>query len=129
MIDSFNKYAKQNNLDITVSLDLYTNENSTSLVTDYESMLDSLIQSDSYDLYFYDNIYSTKFGPHLLNIKEWISQEHLNLYSEGIASQSCVYNDKWVGLVSICIYNLLNLFYLLLLLFILYYTKWNIWIH
>ncbi|KAG4107448.1 hypothetical protein H8356DRAFT_974815 [Neocallimastix lanati (nom. inval.)] len=98
MIDSFNKYAKQNNLDITVSLDLYTNENSTSLVTDYESMLDSLIQSDSYDLYFYDNIYSTKFGPHLLNIKEWISQEHLNLYSEGIASQSCVYNDKWVGL-------------------------------
>ncbi|KAL6625024.1 hypothetical protein U3516DRAFT_823967 [Neocallimastix sp. 'constans'] len=98
MIDSFNKYSKQNNLDITLSLDLYTSDNSTSVVTDYESMLDSLFQSDSYDLFFYDNIYSVKFSPHLLNLKEWIPEEHINMYAQGIASQSCVHNNRWVGL-------------------------------
>jgi len=99
MIDSFNKYSKQNNLDITLSLDLYSSDNSTTVVTDYESMLDSLFQSDSYDLFFYDNIYSVKFSPHLLNLKEWIPEEHINMYAQGIASQSCVHNNRWVGLV------------------------------
>eukprot|EP00833_Pecoramyces_ruminatium_P004364 jgi/Orpsp1_1/1178396/evm.model.c7180000065111.1 len=98
MIDLFNTYAKENNLDITLNLDLFTSENSTSLVTDYEAMLTALIESDKYDLYFYDNIYTTKFGENLLNLKEWVSEEHLNLYASGVASQSCVYKNKWVGL-------------------------------
>lgn len=98
MLDLFNQYSVDNKLDITVKLDLYTAENSTSLVTDYESMLDSIVKSDKYDIYFYDNIYSAKFGKYLLNLKEWLSEEHLNLYTQGVASQSCVYKDKLVGL-------------------------------
>ncbi|ORX80086.1 periplasmic binding protein-like II [Anaeromyces robustus] len=100
LIDRFNKFSQENNLNINLTLDLYTETNSTAIVTDYEAMLDSLISSphNTYDLYFYDNIYSIKFAPYLINLKEWLPKEHIDMYAPGIGSQSCVSKDKWVGL-------------------------------
>ncbi|KAL6608384.1 periplasmic binding protein-like II [Neocallimastix sp. 'constans'] len=52
-----------------------------------------------YDIIFYDNVYTTRFGQHLANLKGLIPDEHIDLYKPGIASRSCVYGkDKWVGL-------------------------------
>jgi len=62
-------------------------------------MLESLFQkkSNKYDIYFYDNIYTTRFEPHLLNLKKVIPEELIDLYKPGIASKTCVIKNKWVG--------------------------------
>jgi len=107
LINQFNEYSKENYLDINIHLNLFSELNATTEVTDYEEMLDALFlkKNTKYDIIFFDNIYTTRFGPHLLNLNGSISDEILNLYKPGIASQSCIYGeDKWVGLVNISIY-------------------------
>ena len=109
IINKFNKYSQENNLDITLKLTLFTSDNSTVSFEDYESSLEYLFQmrSQKYDLIFYDSVLSIKYSNYLLNLKEWIPEKHFDEYVNGIASQSCVYNGKWVGLV-IYIYILIN---------------------
>ncbi|ORX64250.1 periplasmic binding protein-like II [Anaeromyces robustus] len=95
----FNEYAKKKELDITVTVNLLSKENSTVEVTDYESTLDSLLpkKSEKYDIIFYDNIFTSKYGQHFVNLKEVVSDEYFKLYEKGIAPQSCVYDNKWVA--------------------------------
>jgi len=106
LIKQFNKFSKQNKLNINVHLNLFSDANSTTLVSDYESLLEASFKMNKkfeYDIIFYDNVYTTRFGQHLANLKGLIPDEHIDLYKPGIASRSCVYGkDKWVGLV---IYN------------------------
>jgi len=99
LINDFNEYSKNNGLNIYLDLTLFSKLNSTGGVEDYEAMLDSMFSKrpDKYDLIFYDHIYTTRFGPHLLNLKEILPQDHIDMYMEGIASQTCVYKDKIVG--------------------------------
>ncbi|ORX80087.1 hypothetical protein BCR32DRAFT_26408 [Anaeromyces robustus] len=101
LITQFNDYAKENGYNINLHLNLFSELNSTALVTDYESMIDSVFRrkSSKYDLVFFDNIYTARFGPHLLNILDKLPKEHIDLYRNGIASRSCVHNGEWVGLV------------------------------
>jgi len=110
MINEFNEYSKKNGLNITVELTLFSKLNSTLEVLDYEAHLNTLFsrKSNKYDLIFFDHIYTTVFGPHLLNLKEIISQDHIDMYMEGIASQTCVYKDELVGFV---IYNFYYYYY------------------
>ncbi|ORX77361.1 periplasmic binding protein-like II [Anaeromyces robustus] len=100
MVDEFNVYAKENNLNITLNLVLFSKANATSDVKDYETMLESLFfkKSKKYDLIFYDNVYSIRFGPYLLNLNDYIPKDHINMYTEGIASKSCVYKNSLVAL-------------------------------
>jgi len=106
LIKQFNKFSKQNKLNINVHLNLFSEANSTTLVSDYESLLEASFKMNKkfeYDIIFYDNVYTTRFGQHLANLKGLIPDELIDLYKPGIASRSCVYGkDKWVGLV---IYN------------------------
>ncbi|OUM58458.1 hypothetical protein PIROE2DRAFT_16247 [Piromyces sp. E2] len=99
MINDFNKYSEKNNLNIKIHLNLFSELNSTALVKDYETMLDSLFsrKSEKYDLIFYDNIYSLRFGLHLIDLYEIMPQEHIDMYMEGIAKETCIYEDKLVG--------------------------------
>lgn len=66
-------------------------------------MIDYLLTKGSgkYELIFYDNIYSLRFGEHFLNLRDYLTEEYINMYDERITSQTCVYNDKLVGLVNI----------------------------
>lgn len=108
MIEKFNQYAKENSLDIEVSVVLNSNNNSSMNVDDYGSSIEHLLKKHSkkYDIYFYDNMYSPRYSPYFINLKDYLSRDHLSMYSSGIASQSCVFNGKWVGLVSyIFIFN------------------------
>ncbi|ORY41493.1 periplasmic binding protein-like II [Neocallimastix californiae] len=63
-------------------------------------MLESLFEhrSNKYELIFFDNIHSIKFSPFLLNLKNYIPKEHFEPYESGIATTSCVRDNKWVGL-------------------------------
>jgi len=45
-------------------------------------------------------MYSTRYSPYFVDLRKWLPQNHIDLYSSGLASQTCKYNDKWVGLVT-----------------------------
>jgi hypothetical protein len=96
----FNKYAEEKNLDIELSILLYTEKNSTLYVNDYGSTIEYLLRrgSTKYDIYFYDNMYSQRYSQYLINLEDYLSKDHIALYSSGIASETCRYNKKWVGL-------------------------------
>jgi len=67
-------------------------------VNNYQSMIENLLykKSKKYDLIVFDNIYSKKFESYFLDLKDLLPQEHLDLYSEGIAAQTCIFKKKWV---------------------------------
>ncbi|OUM60151.1 hypothetical protein PIROE2DRAFT_14142 [Piromyces sp. E2] len=98
--NEFNHHSEKNNLKIKFEINSLSSDNSTISTTDYESSIETLLErkTPKYDLYFYDNIYTTKFGPYLLNLNDEIQKEIIDLYKPGIASQICVYNNEWVGL-------------------------------
>lgn len=89
-----------------MKLNLFTKENSTVLVTDFEGMLESLFRkrSSKYDLYFYDNIFTPKFGKYLLPLDNYVPSEIFDLYKQGVANQTCRYKDQWIALVTIKIF-------------------------
>ncbi len=117
MVYDFNAYSKENGLNIIIDLNLFSTSNSTGEVLDYEATLDYHLSrgSDKYDLVFFDNIFTSRFGPYLLDLNGIVEQEHLDKYMEGVASQTCVYKNKIVGLV------ITLLFIIYYLLFIIYY--------
>eukprot|EP00833_Pecoramyces_ruminatium_P013802 jgi/Orpsp1_1/1187834/evm.model.d7180000060488.1 len=100
LVSEFNKYSKENNLNITLNINLLTLNNATFSVGGYGTTVESLLQkkSDKYDLYFYDNLYAKRLSPHLLNLKNYLPEDHIKMYTPGIASQTSVFNGKWVGL-------------------------------
>ncbi|ORX79009.1 periplasmic binding protein-like II [Anaeromyces robustus] len=100
IIDEFNKYAEENNIDIKVELNLLTNSNSTFSTVDFGSLIESLLKKNNskYDIFFYDNLYLSRFGPHLLDLNIHLSKEHLDLYNPNVLKQSCEYKNKIVGL-------------------------------
>ncbi|ORY31687.1 hypothetical protein LY90DRAFT_76374 [Neocallimastix californiae] len=67
-------------------------------------MIESLLKKSSkYDLYFYDNAYTQTYGPYLLDLKQYLPKEHIDIYNSELLSQSCEYENKLVGLVNISI--------------------------
>ena len=96
-------------MDIYINLNVFSSNNSTSLIGDFGTTLESLFKkkSDKYDIIFFDNVYPIRFGPYLLDFKKVFPEEHIALYSSGVASKTCIYEDKWVGFVNI----LISIFY------------------
>ena len=101
--NKFNEYTRNNNIDINLHIELYTPNNSTSYASDYGSTLEALLNKGStkYDLIFYDTMYSPRYSNLLEDLRYWLPEEHISMYSSGIASQSCTYKGKWVGLVKL----------------------------
>ncbi|ORY61097.1 periplasmic binding protein-like II [Neocallimastix californiae] len=98
LINKFNEYSIENNLNITLSLNLISKENST--LTDYELAIESLLlkKSKKYDLLYFDNTYTTTLGRYFLNLEDYIPIEHINNYKDGIALQTCYYDNHLIGL-------------------------------
>ena len=99
----FNEYSKKNNLNIKLNLNLITAANSTVLINDYGSTIESILSRklDKYDVYFYDNIYTKRFGKHFIDLKKKLPKEHMDEYASGIGSKICISDGKWVSLVCI----------------------------
>ncbi|OUM61936.1 hypothetical protein PIROE2DRAFT_11901 [Piromyces sp. E2] len=104
--EKFNKYSEDNNLNIELNLNLLTLSNSTSNINDYGSFLESYFrknenenpESQIYDIVFYDAIYSNRYGPYLLNLREALPHDHIDLYNQKILNESCSYKNSIVGL-------------------------------
>jgi len=103
LINDFNNYALSNNLNVTISLNLFTPANSTKNTGDFCSVIDQYLQkkSNKYDIYFYDNIYTSRFEPHFLDLNELLPKNHTELFTEAQTSESYSYKNKLIGLVNI----------------------------
>jgi len=100
LLYSFNKYAEDNNLNVTLTFTSLTNHNTTSYVNNYGLVIDSLLQkkTNKYDLFFYYSAHSKKYGPYLENLDELLPREHIQMFDPEILSTSCIYDNKTVGL-------------------------------
>ncbi|ORX50396.1 periplasmic binding protein-like II [Piromyces finnis] len=100
MVNEFNKYSKENNLDITLNLTLFSDENTTYAINDFGSTIEYLLKKKSrkYDLYIYDVIYTRKYANYLIDLKEYLPPEHINLYNSKDSQKVSVYNNRLVGL-------------------------------
>ncbi|ORX80267.1 periplasmic binding protein-like II [Anaeromyces robustus] len=100
MAKRFNEYAKEHNMDIEVEVELFLRSNSSLFVDDYGSQIEHLLKkrSTKYDLFFYDVIYTPRYSPYFVDLRDYLPEEHIANYSLGISSESCTHNGKWVGL-------------------------------
>ena len=102
LVDGFNEYSIQNNLNIHLDLTILTPENSQSDFENYGTTIDSLLlkKSTKYDLYFYYAAYSKKYGEHFLNLREYLTEEFLNRFDKKLLDDMCSINNKvLIGLV------------------------------
>ncbi|ORX81116.1 periplasmic binding protein-like II [Anaeromyces robustus] len=100
MIDSFNEYSLKNNLNITVDLITFTSSNSTFETSDYGSYIENILNKklSKYDIIFYDNLYTNKYGYSLVDLYKYLEPNHINIYNKNILSQSCSCENKLVGM-------------------------------
>ncbi|ORX82973.1 periplasmic binding protein-like II [Anaeromyces robustus] len=100
LIKKFNEYSKNNNLNITLNLNLFSPSNSTIEANDFGTTVEALLsrKTNKYDIYFYDNVYTKKYGKHFINLEEKIPKDHMELFSSDLNYQLCTSDNRWVGL-------------------------------
>eukprot|EP00833_Pecoramyces_ruminatium_P009874 jgi/Orpsp1_1/1183906/evm.model.c7180000087172.2 len=100
IINDFNEYALKNELNIIIDLNLVDDSNFSLTVENYEEMLMAIFEKKNtkYDIIFYDNIYTLKFGAHLIELDDILPKDHIDMYLDGIAKQTCIFNEKIVAL-------------------------------
>ncbi|OUM70612.1 hypothetical protein PIROE2DRAFT_1138 [Piromyces sp. E2] len=103
IINAFNVYSKNNNFDINFHITILSPKNSTSERSHFEDMIESLLlkQSTKYDIYFYYGLYNKNLGVHFVDLNNYLSKEHIELYDSNILSKLCYNNNRLVGLVMI----------------------------
>ncbi|ORX80889.1 hypothetical protein BCR32DRAFT_280131 [Anaeromyces robustus] len=109
LTNKFNDYAKENNLDIDLKMVLFTDQNTTAQKDNFFSSMDTLLnkKSQKYDLVVYDPLYIVEYEKHLLDLKEWLPQEHIQLYNSGNAPKISIHNNKWIGIPVFIKYKIL----------------------
>ncbi|OUM61593.1 hypothetical protein PIROE2DRAFT_12374 [Piromyces sp. E2] len=95
------RYSKENGLGIELEFNLFTPQNTThNFVNEYDNTIDFLLSKNSkkYDIYFYDVQYSRKYSDYFIDLKNYLKQDHIDMFENDVAQQICKYNGKWVGL-------------------------------
>jgi len=79
LANAFNEYAKNNNLDVELNMEVLTPENSTSQIIDYSTMMDENLsrKKKKYDIYFYYGSYSYRYSKHLVDLRDYIDENVL----------------------------------------------------
>jgi len=96
----FNEFSRNNNLDIKVNVELLEFEKPTDSYENLKSIIVSLFQKKkkTYDIYYYDSNYSFIFGPYLLNLKDHLEKEYIEMYDPKILKETGTYKDAVIGL-------------------------------
>ena len=101
----FNRYSKNNDLNITLNIEIMKFESPGDSYDNFRLLVESLlkksrIHNDNFDIYFYDLRYSDIYGPYLLDLKKYLPEEYLQLYNSRVVNETCYYKDELVGLVN-----------------------------
>ncbi|KAG4085296.1 periplasmic binding protein-like II [Neocallimastix lanati (nom. inval.)] len=96
----FNEYSKENNLNIKLESSIFSDKIITQEKVSYDNALEYLLyrKSQKYDIYAFDPVYMKQYSKHLEDLKYYIPQEHLDMYSEPTMKEISVFQDKWLGL-------------------------------
>ncbi|KAG4085823.1 periplasmic binding protein-like II [Neocallimastix lanati (nom. inval.)] len=106
MVNSFNEYAKDNDLDINLKLTVFTQTNSTTNTNDtIKGLLNN--KSTKYDLYIYDNKNSANYVDYFINLYDYLTEGYISLFNDRVISDSCVYHNKLFGLPVVLFYDVL----------------------
>ncbi|OUM63868.1 hypothetical protein PIROE2DRAFT_9538 [Piromyces sp. E2] len=99
-VNDFNDYSRIHQLNITLNLIIYLPNNSSADVDNFIDMVESTLKRtpEKYDLIFYDNSYTSRYGEYLLDLRHRISTDHLALFHPDLLSETCTYHDKIVGI-------------------------------
>jgi len=100
--NAFNEYALANNLDIYVDLNAITPQTSTTIIENYGTTIEAVLKrkQKKYDVLYYYSAYSQKYGEHLLNLREYLPEETIKGFDEGLLKGICSSSDdKLVGIV------------------------------
>jgi len=98
MINEFNEYAIENNLDIHINIRV-TEKFET--FEAYGTMVEQLLkkQNNKYDLFYFDNAQTQKYGKYLLDLRNYLPKENIDIYDQNILKMTCEYDKALVGLV------------------------------
>jgi len=97
---NFEKYAIENNFNITIHVETMKFENARDSNQSFTSVVESsLKKSNKFDIYFYDNRYTYIYGPYLLNLKGILPKEYINMFNSRVLEEIGTYNDSLVGIV------------------------------
>ncbi|ORX78328.1 hypothetical protein BCR32DRAFT_247245 [Anaeromyces robustus] len=101
LVNGFNRYSKENNLDIELVLNTISPENSTTEINSYGTSIDALLnkKSTKYDIYFYFGTYTNTYGSNFADLRDYLPKEHIDLYDKNIIDNTCTYDKKLVGLM------------------------------
>jgi len=75
---------------------------STADLDDYGTTIDSLLlkKNQKYDMFFYFSTYSKKYASHLVNLRDYLSEEYINVFDENVLKNGCSsYDDELIALV------------------------------
>ena len=77
MADDFNKYAEENNLDIAINMKTFTSYSNFTDQKSFAIAVEQLLKkkNNKYDLYYFDNAYTPKYGKYLLNLKDYLQED------------------------------------------------------
>ncbi|ORX78587.1 periplasmic binding protein-like II [Anaeromyces robustus] len=98
--NDFNEYAKEKNLNITLTRMVLSSQNTSVVTNNYASTVESWLKkrNTEYDIFTMNTIYTSRFAKHSADLKKYISKNVIDSYSKGVASKIGYYNDKLVGL-------------------------------
>ncbi|KAL6598887.1 periplasmic binding protein-like II [Neocallimastix sp. 'constans'] len=97
----FNEYSKRNNLNITLNTMFYTFRNSTTEGTNISYFLDELSkkkEKNEYDMFLLDTVYTGTYAEHFENLKKRLPSDLIELYMEGIATKTCIFDNKLIAM-------------------------------
>ena len=101
LVDEFNKYSKQNNLDINLTLKSMTTENFSLSIENSQMMFDNLVRrkKSQYDIYIYDAAWTPKYCSHFIDLSKELSKSHIKYFNDSILKELNQCGDKIAGLV------------------------------
>ena len=104
--NDFNQYAKENNIDIKLNLLLFSVQNTTGILNDYDSTVESYLQkrSKKYDLFVFDSVNTARFQNDFEDLSKLYPSEFFKKFNEN-ANKLTLYKNKRVALVSIQIFE------------------------
>ncbi|ORX43386.1 periplasmic binding protein-like II [Piromyces finnis] len=97
--NEFNKYSDDQNLDIHLNLDLFTEKNITYENNDYSLNIEILLEKkvNKYDLFIFESEEIRRFSSYLHSLNDKLSEE-INLYSSNEIIKLGTNDEQWFGL-------------------------------
>jgi len=107
--NDFNNYSEINNLNITLEFEILKYDKPTDSYVFFKQFIESSLKKSTnknnnkaYDIYFYDNKYLNIYGPYLLDLKDLIPKDYIEMHDPRVIKEICTYNDTaLVGFVII----------------------------